>query len=36
MELLVMMLGLVGLALVGRVAGADSRPGFDDEPHREI
>lgn len=36
MELLMMVAGLIGLALVGRVAGADSRPRFDDDPHREI
>jgi hypothetical protein len=36
MELLMMVAGLIGFALVGRVAGADSRPRFDDEPHRQI
>ena len=36
MELLAVVMGLIGLALAGRVAGADSRPRFDDEPHREI
>jgi hypothetical protein len=36
MELLAVVIGLIGLALVGRAAGADSRPRFDDEPHREI
>ena len=36
MELLATMVGLIGLAFVGRLAGADSRPGFDDEPRREI
>ena len=36
MELLIMALGLIGLALIGRFAGADSRPRFDDEPHRQI
>ncbi len=36
MELLVMVVGLIGFAFAGRVAGADSRPPFDDEPRREI
>lgn len=36
MELLAVVMGLIGLALAGRFAGADSRPGFDDEPHRQI
>ena len=36
MELLAIVMGFIGLALAGRVAGADSRPRFDDEPHREI
>ena len=36
MELLAVVMGLIGLAFVGRAAGADSRPRFDDEPHREI
>jgi hypothetical protein len=36
MELLMVVAGLIGFALVGRVAGADSRPHFDDDPHREI
>ena len=36
MELLVVVMGLIGLALVALAAGADSRPRFDDEPHREI
>jgi hypothetical protein len=36
MELLMIVVGLIGFAVVGRVAGADSRPRFDDEPHREI
>jgi hypothetical protein len=36
MELLMMVVGLIGFALVGRIAGADSRPRFDDEPRREI
>ena len=36
MGLLIMALGLIGLALVGRLAGADSRPCFDDEPHRQV
>jgi hypothetical protein len=36
MELLIMVAGLIGFALVGRVAGVDSRPRFDDDPHREI
>lgn len=36
MELLVIVVGLIGFAFVARVAGADSRPRFDDEPHREI
>lgn len=36
MELLAVVVGLIGFALVARVAGADSRPRFDDEPHRQI
>ena len=36
MELLVVVMGLIGLALAGRFAGAESRPRFDDEPHRQI
>jgi hypothetical protein len=36
MELVMMVVGLIGFALVGRVAGTNSRPRFDDEPHREI
>ena len=36
MELLAVVMGFIGLALAGRVSGADSRPRFDDEPHREI
>ena len=36
MELLAVVMGFISLALAGRVAGADSRPRFDDEPHREI
>jgi len=36
MELLMMVVGLIGFALVGRIAGANSRPRFDDDPHREI
>ena len=35
-ELLAVVIGLIGLALAARVAGADSRPRFEDEPHREI
>jgi hypothetical protein len=36
MELLALVVGLIGFAYVARVAGADSRPRFDEEPHREI
>lgn len=36
MELLAVVMGLIGLALAARAAGTDSRPRFDDEPHREI
>jgi hypothetical protein len=36
MELLAVVMGFIGLALAGRAAGTDSRPRFDDEPHREI
>jgi hypothetical protein len=36
MELMMVVAGLIGLALAGSVAGADSRPRFDEEPHREI
>ncbi len=36
MELLALVMGLIGIAFVGRFAGKDSRPRFDDEPHREI
>lgn len=36
MELALMLMGLIGLAFAGRVVGADSRPRFDDEPHRAL
>ncbi len=36
MELLAVVMGLIGMALVAQVAGADSRPRFDDEPHRQV
>jgi hypothetical protein len=36
MELLAVVVGLIGFAFAARVAGANSRPPFDDEPHREI
>ena len=36
MELLVVMVAFIGLALAARASGADSRPRFDDEPHRAI
>ena len=36
MELMAMVVGLIGFALVARIAGADSRPRFDEEPHRQI
>ena len=36
MELVAVVMGLIGMALVGRVAGADSRPRFDDQPHRQV
>ncbi len=36
MELLIIVLALVILVAASAVAGADSRPGFDDEPRRSI
>ena len=36
MELVAFVIGIIGMALVGRIAGADSRPRFDDEPHRQV
>jgi hypothetical protein len=36
MELVVVMAGLVALAVAALAAGADSRPGLDDEPRRAI
>lgn len=36
MELLIVLLAMSLLALTSVVAGADSRPRLDDEPHRAI
>lgn len=36
MELLIVFLALSGLAWTSFVAGADSRPRLDDQPHRAI
>ena len=36
MELLVIVVLMVGLGVAGRVAGADSRPSFDEPQHRQI
>jgi hypothetical protein len=36
MELVLIAIGFIGLAFAGRVAGADSRRRFDDEPHRSL
>jgi len=36
MELLIIVLALVILAAAAAVAGADSRPGLEDEPRRAI
>ena len=36
MELLIVLIVLSLLALTSVVAGADSRPRLDDEPHRSI
>jgi hypothetical protein len=36
MELLIIVLALVILVAASAVAGADSRPGLDDEPRRSI
>ena len=35
-ELMILIGGLATLALAAAVAGADSRPRLDDEPHRSI
>ena len=36
MELLITLIGLAIFSAVSAIAGADSRPGLDDEPHRAI
>ena len=36
MELLIIVIGLAVFAVTSAVAGADSRPRIDDEPHRAI
>ena len=36
MELLLVLLGVMGLAIAGGFAGADSRPRIDDRPYRSI
>lgn len=36
MELLIALIGLSLFVLISLVAGADSRPRLDDEPHRSL
>jgi hypothetical protein len=36
MELLIILIGLALFSALSAIAGADSRPRLDDEPHRAI
>lgn len=36
MEILILIVSLAGLELAAWRFGVDSRPGIDDEPHRQI